>query len=378
MNGRIYDADTGRFMQADPFVQAPSNLQNYNRYSYVLNNPLSYTDPSGYLFKKLLKGAMQLSGSWYVYRFLNKNPLLRNLVNVGLNFAPGCTAWCSALFTGTSKFVESGSLGKAFKSGLTSYATAWAFSQIGDAFGAKAGFWKEGGIAHLGAHALTGGIISDVQGGNFGHGFWSAGLTKGAQVSGIVNMDSVVVGTAQSMVIAGTISKLTGGKFANAAVTGAFQYLYNAKGGNAGKGLFKAFKDLKRHFYGDDRTRQQKIAEYTQELMDDLHMPADKAYEQAKKFYSGNKNSLPKPPTGRGAVPADERDPKRLFTSSERTIKREQQNYQCANGCGTIIDANNSAGHHIIRWADGGPTVSENHAEVCTECHKSLHSRRKK
>ncbi|ESP95088.1 RHS repeat-associated core domain protein, partial [Pseudoalteromonas luteoviolacea 2ta16] len=50
MNGRIFDADTGRFMQTDPFVQAPSNLQNYNRYSYVLNNPLSYTDPSGYLF----------------------------------------------------------------------------------------------------------------------------------------------------------------------------------------------------------------------------------------------------------------------------------------------------------------------------------------
>ncbi|WP_342626735.1 RHS repeat-associated core domain-containing protein, partial [Pseudoalteromonas rubra] len=48
MNGRIYDADTGRFMQADPVVQAPSNLQNYNAYSYVLNNPLSYTDPSGY------------------------------------------------------------------------------------------------------------------------------------------------------------------------------------------------------------------------------------------------------------------------------------------------------------------------------------------
>ena len=42
-------------LQADPFVQSPSNSQNFNRYSYVLNNPLSYTDPSGYLFKKLWK-----------------------------------------------------------------------------------------------------------------------------------------------------------------------------------------------------------------------------------------------------------------------------------------------------------------------------------
>ncbi|PKI02518.1 RHS repeat-associated core domain-containing protein [Glaciecola sp. 33A] len=53
MKGRIYDPTIGRFMQADPFIQAPNNSQNYNRYSYVLNNPMSYTDPSGYFFKKL-------------------------------------------------------------------------------------------------------------------------------------------------------------------------------------------------------------------------------------------------------------------------------------------------------------------------------------
>lgn len=45
MGGRTYNPHLGRFMQADPFVQAPGNLQNYNRYSYVLNNPMSYTDP---------------------------------------------------------------------------------------------------------------------------------------------------------------------------------------------------------------------------------------------------------------------------------------------------------------------------------------------
>lgn len=55
MNGRIYDPTLGRFLQADPFIQAPLNSQNYNRYSYVLNNPMSYTDPSGYFFKKLKK-----------------------------------------------------------------------------------------------------------------------------------------------------------------------------------------------------------------------------------------------------------------------------------------------------------------------------------
>jgi RHS repeat-associated protein len=49
MNGRVYDPLLGRMLSADIVVQAPGNLQSYNRYSYVFNNPLSYTDPSGFV-----------------------------------------------------------------------------------------------------------------------------------------------------------------------------------------------------------------------------------------------------------------------------------------------------------------------------------------
>lgn len=49
MNGRIYDPAMGRFFSPDPFIQDPENLQSFNQYSYVYNNPLKYTDPSGYL-----------------------------------------------------------------------------------------------------------------------------------------------------------------------------------------------------------------------------------------------------------------------------------------------------------------------------------------
>ena len=48
MNGRIYDPQIGRFLSADLVVQYPDNLQSYNRYSYVRNNPLSLWDPGGY------------------------------------------------------------------------------------------------------------------------------------------------------------------------------------------------------------------------------------------------------------------------------------------------------------------------------------------
>ena len=46
MNGRVYDQKIGRFLQADPIVQAPSFTQSFNRYSYVVNNPLKRVDPS--------------------------------------------------------------------------------------------------------------------------------------------------------------------------------------------------------------------------------------------------------------------------------------------------------------------------------------------
>ena len=47
MNGRVYDPVLGRFLSPDNYVQMPDFSQNFNRYSYVLNNPLSYTDPDG-------------------------------------------------------------------------------------------------------------------------------------------------------------------------------------------------------------------------------------------------------------------------------------------------------------------------------------------
>ena len=48
MNGRVYDYNLGRFLSVDPFIQDPGNSQSLNPYSYIMNNPLSGTDPTGY------------------------------------------------------------------------------------------------------------------------------------------------------------------------------------------------------------------------------------------------------------------------------------------------------------------------------------------
>ena len=50
LNGRVYDPLVGRMMSADPMVPDPLNAQAWNRYSYVINNPLAFTDPNGYCF----------------------------------------------------------------------------------------------------------------------------------------------------------------------------------------------------------------------------------------------------------------------------------------------------------------------------------------
>ncbi|GAB2191041.1 hypothetical protein MAH1_26490 [Sessilibacter sp. MAH1] len=48
MNGRVYDYNLGRFLSVDPVIQSPGNSQSMNPYSYIMNNPLAGTDPSGY------------------------------------------------------------------------------------------------------------------------------------------------------------------------------------------------------------------------------------------------------------------------------------------------------------------------------------------
>ncbi|TAF98800.1 MAG: hypothetical protein EAZ43_16945 [Betaproteobacteria bacterium] len=53
-NGRIDDPVLGRFLSADIVVQFPDAITSYNRYAYVMNNPLAFTDPSGYFIAEIV------------------------------------------------------------------------------------------------------------------------------------------------------------------------------------------------------------------------------------------------------------------------------------------------------------------------------------
>ncbi|HLJ85745.1 MAG TPA: RHS repeat-associated core domain-containing protein [Candidatus Angelobacter sp.] len=80
----------------------------------------------------------------------------------------------------------------------------------------------------------------------------------------------------------------------------------------------------------------------------------------------------PDPPTGRGTVPPDQRDPKRTWTKPERQQRLDQQGGKCPR-CGKPKTLDETQGHHKKRHADGGRTDGANHDELCKDCHKEVH-----
>ncbi|MEO5766746.1 MAG: RHS repeat-associated core domain-containing protein [Polyangia bacterium] len=183
MNGRMYDPALGRFLSADPTVQMPTDPANYNRYSYVQNNPLRYTDPTGYAFFGM-SGPTLFATVFYVGA-------------CAISAGAGCVAAGIAFaFYGAMSAVTSGaSLDQVVATGVVSFAAG----QFG---GAVAGAIVGSGAGVVGqlvggaiAGAVSAAVTTAVYGGNLGtnmaHGalmgaMWagvSAGLNRAAAVT---------------------------------------------------------------------------------------------------------------------------------------------------------------------------------------------------
>ena len=137
MNGRVYDALVGRMISPDPTVPDPMNAQAWNRYSYVGNDPLAFTDPSGFswlssffhsvgnFFSSLLSPAVLRSIAQLVI-----TTVLTSLVGPFIAAAAG-----AAIITGLS----GGNLGQMLRAGAIAAATAAAFFVVGGATNVVAG-----------------------------------------------------------------------------------------------------------------------------------------------------------------------------------------------------------------------------------------------
>jgi RHS repeat-associated protein len=227
MNGRIYDPKLGRFLQADPMVAEPDNPQNWNPYSYVFNNPLANTDPTGMFSLRQALGTL--------------------FAIVATVFAPeGAGFWYSVLVGATAGIISTGTL----KGGLIGAFSAGLFYGIGQEFQAfadensainyQASLDGDGGVdtvpgtglspGEFGAkvleHGVAGGVMSSLSGGRFGYGFASAGFSEAAAPA-IGTINSKVEQGVLASIVGGTASALSGGKFADGAETAAFSYAFN-------------------------------------------------------------------------------------------------------------------------------------------------------
>jgi len=221
MNGRIFDPTLGRFLQTDPLVQAPHNLQSWNPYTYVFNNPLTYTDPTGFFsIKKLFKTALAIAISVYT-----GGAAAGLWTFMGASLSAG-----QALAVAMMGGLLSGGIGTGtWRGAIVGAFGAGAFLGVGR----WAGALGVGAGTRTGMHAMTGGVLEHLQGGRFGHGFVSAGLSKLAMPA--INTGRVYTDAMLVALTGGAISRITGGKFANGASTAAMQFAFNQLGQRAAK-----------------------------------------------------------------------------------------------------------------------------------------------
>lgn len=89
MNGRAYDPLLSMMMSPDEFIQTPDFSQNYNRYSYCYNNPLTYHDPTGewveWLMYGLFNGAINVACNYD-----DIDSFAEGLLSFGAGFINGC------------------------------------------------------------------------------------------------------------------------------------------------------------------------------------------------------------------------------------------------------------------------------------------------
>ncbi|GAA4769465.1 MULTISPECIES: RHS repeat-associated core domain-containing protein [Flavobacterium] len=221
MNGRLYDPKLHRFLQPDNNIQDPYNTQNYNRYGYVLNNPLKYTDTSGESYELLTA--------------------------VVVAAAVAVLSYTATAFFADVPFTAGGLV----KSVLIASASAVITYGIGSATSTITNFYVRSGVQAL-AHGAFQGGMSSVQGGNFWQGFAAGSISSlaasafskgyshdGVDASGqMINAKQVWSGAGQfadstaGMVAFGTVmggagASISGGNFWQGAATGFTVSMFN-------------------------------------------------------------------------------------------------------------------------------------------------------
>lgn len=259
MDGRLYDPVLGRFLSADPFVQAPDNQQDLNRYSYCVNNPLNAVDPSGFDFLGIgsffhsvgkaiggffegvghaFGGLIHGIGSFFgdaihaVGKFIGDivtNKILGPILQIALEVVAVVAQqyWAVPLISAGFTAAAGGSFGDVIAAGALSAISMGAWGVTGDLLrGASL-------PSRILVHGLVGGGLSELSGNGFKNGFIACAVGEAlAPITNTVGGDchdqaAIMEHTVASAVVGGTAAALTGGDFANGAITAGFAALFN-------------------------------------------------------------------------------------------------------------------------------------------------------
>ena len=271
MNARVYDSELGRFLSADTMIPYMHNTQSFNRYSYVRNNPLKYTDPSGHYswsdFKKdvgkhwktvatiaVVAAVTFATGGFGGFALAG----YMGLSGTAASIVACAVAGAGAGFVGgvVATKLYGGSWNQAFNNGLKGAAvgavSGGVAGGIGGYFGHSSSFFNpgEGGYTTAGLKALAHGtsraLIAKAQGQSMSGGFWSGFASSGFSV-GTEDYGGFTGRTTIMAIVGGTVSEMTGGKFANGAVSGAFVHMFNAESEN----IWKNYRDADKVAFGN-------------------------------------------------------------------------------------------------------------------------------
>jgi hypothetical protein len=228
MNGRIYDPYIGRFMSADPYIQAPYELQSHNRYAYVMNNPLLYTDPSGYWsWKQIAIIVVVIVATVVTMGAVAAYMGFASIASAGTSLMASIAMGAAGGFVGgfLSTALNGGSFKDSMKAGIIGGITGAAMGYVGFSYaGNTAGNYI--------GHAVVSCASSVASGGNS----QSCGRAAAASLVGTFvsanttntngwNQYSRGVATA---VAGGVTSRMMGGSFADGATSAAYGYLFNS------------------------------------------------------------------------------------------------------------------------------------------------------
>ncbi len=243
MNARLYDPQTARFLSADSFIQDSNLTLSHNRYIYVMNNPLKYTDPSGHFWNFIVGAIISYAASQ------SDNPFIRTLGMIAGGAMMGGAFGGESLFASTlhtkmaAGFVMGGINGGDAQGAILGAMSAGLTYGIGhggeiDAITGETTSYFDSFVGTAVAHGTAQGLIAEASGGSFQSGFaagfsghLAGGLTEGLSAQALGSEAAAII--SQTTIVAtlgGLASKATGGSFEDGAYRAATVHLFNRLG----------------------------------------------------------------------------------------------------------------------------------------------------